>query len=547
MPNPTPDTLNPTPETRHHMHTIVDRLTALDYAIVIAYLVILLIIGYRASFSKKKNSGESLFLANKSLTWSSIGFNMWGTNVGPSMLLAFASIGYTTGIVAVNFDWYAFLFLLLLAMVFAPRYLAARVMTMPEFMGNRYGESTRNILAWYALIKMLISWLSLGLFAGGFLVRQIFGIPMWESVIVLVLFAGLFAFAGGLKAIAKVNVFQMILLIAVSLTLSILGVTRAGGLSAVYHKVPSHYWNLIHPASDPQYPWYAILLGYPVAAIAFFCTDQAMVQSVLGAKSLEQGQLGVNFIGWLKILSLPLFILTGILCYILFPGLKDPAEAYMTMVTNLFPPGMNGLVMVVLIAVLVGTIGSSLNSLSTVFTMDVYAKKINPNATNSDIIRVGRITVVAGCLFAIVMALAIDSIKGLNLFDVFQSVLGFIAPPLAVVFLLTVFWKRTTRKAVNSILSAGSGLSLGTGVMYLWVFPPDKYHFWPHYLILSFYIFITLIIVAIVISLFDPSPVINDASISAVADLPKPTRRVKIAWTLLVIVMVGLYLVFNGH
>src|SRR4030095_11563409 len=163
------------------------------------------------------------------------------------------------------------------------------------------------------------------------------------------------------------------------------------------------------PSDDRSYPWQAILLGYPVSAVAFFCTDQAMVQSVLGAKNLEQGQLGVNFIGWLKILSLPLFIGTGILCAILFPGLKDPADAYMTMVTNLFPQGMNGLVIVVLIAVLVGTIGSSLNSLSTVFTMDVYAKKINPHAGNADIIRVGRATVIAGCVFAIMMALAIDN------------------------------------------------------------------------------------------------------------------------------------------
>jgi solute:Na+ symporter, SSS family len=528
-------------------NNIIERLTTLDYAIVIAYLVILMVIGYRASFGKKKNTGEALFLANKSLTWPSIGFNMWGTNVGPSMLLAFAAIGYSTGIVAVNFDWYAFVFLFLLAIVFAPKYLAAKVTTMPEFMGNRYGQSTQTILAWYALIKILISWLSLGLFAGGFLVRQILGIPMWQSVTVLVLFAGLFAFAGGLKAIAKVNVFQMILLICVSLTLTILGVTRVGGISAIYHKTPSNFWNLIHPASDTKYPWPAILLGYPVSAVAFFCTDQAMVQSVLGARSLEQGQLGVSFIGWLKILSLPLFIITGILCYILFPGLKDPAEAYMTMVTNLFPPGMNGLVIVVLIAVLVGTIGSSLNALSTVFTTDVYARQINPNATNKDIIRVGRITVVAGCLFAIMMALAIDSIKGLNLFDVFQSVLGFIAPPLAVVFLLTVFWRRTTRKAVNTILSAGSAFSLGVGVVYLWVLPSDKYSFWPHYLLLSFYIFAFLSIVAIIISLLDRSAVVADTTHSDDATLTKPTRRVWLSWTLLAIVMVALYIFFNGH
>lgn len=525
------------------MNNIIDRLTLLDYAIVAAYVLILAFIGFRASVTKKSADEETLFLANKSLGWASIGFNMWGTNVGPSMLLAFASIGYSTGIVAINFDWYAFVFLFLLAIVFAPKYLAANVSTMPEFMGQRYGESTQTILAWYALIKILISWLSLGLFAGGFLVRQILGIPMSTSVVVLVAFAGLFAYTGGLKAIARVNVFQMLLLIGVSLTLTILGIQKVGGMEAVLAKAPADYWSLIHPADDPKYPWYAILLGYPVAAIAFFCTDQAMVQSVLGAKNLEQGQLGVNFIGWLKILSLPLFILPGILCYILFPNLSDPAEAYMTMVTNLFPPGLNGLVIVVLIAVLVGTIGSSLNSLSTVFTMDVYARKINPSATNKDLIRVGRLTVIAGCVFAVGMALAIDSIKGLNLFDVFQSVLGFIAPPLSVVFLLTVFWKGTTRLAVNAILSFGSVFSLGLGVVYLWVFPPDRYDFWPHYLILSFLIFAFLMLVAVILSLLDRNPIIYQVDTRQV--IIKPTRNVWTAWIALTITMLSLYLLLR--
>ncbi|MDQ7948433.1 MAG: sodium/solute symporter [Pedobacter sp.] len=526
---------------------IIERLTPLDYFIVGLYLVILVIIGYRASFSKRSGKDETLFLANKSLGWASIGFNMWGTNVGPSMLLAFASIGYTTGIVAVNFDWYAFIFLFLLAIVFAPKYLAAKVSTMPEFMGNRYGDSTQNILAWYALIKILISWLSLGLFAGGFLVRQILGIPMWQSVTVLVAFAGLFTFFGGLKAIAKVNVFQMILLIGVSLSLTILGLYKVGGIGTLYHATPGHFWNLVQPASDPQYPWYAILLGYPVAAVAFFCTDQSMVQSVLGAKNLEQGQLGVSFIGWLKILSLPLFILTGVLCYVLFPGLKDPNEAYMTMVTNLFPPGMNGLVIVVLIAVLVGTIGSSLNSLSTVFTMDVYVKKINPQATNKQMIAVGRLTVIAGCIFAVLMVLAIDGIKGLNLFDVFQAVLGFIAPPLSVVFLLTVCWKKTTRKAVNFTLSIGSALSLGVGVCYLWIWPAAENSFWPHYLVLSFLIFVGLLLLAILISLVDTNPSFYEKNEMHEANIQQPSRKVWASWIALALIMIGLYIFFNGH
>jgi SSS family solute:Na+ symporter len=526
------------------MNSILSKLQFIDYAIVVAYLLVLLYIGYKASFGKKKTEGETLFLAGKSLSWYSIGFNMWGTNVGPSMLLAFASIGYTTGIVAGNFEWYAFIFLLLLAMVFAPRYLASKATTMPEFMGQRYGDGTRNILAWYALIKILISWLSLGLFAGGFLVRQILNIPMSQSVIVLVLFAGLFAFAGGLKAIARVNVFQMILLIAVSLLLTIIGIHKVGGITALFNNAPREYWNLIRPASDSSYPWPAILLGYPVAAVAFFCTDQAMVQSVLGARNLEQGQLGISFIGWLKILSLPLFIVPGILCYELFPGLADPNEAYMTLVTNLFPPGLNGLVIVVLIAVLVGTIGSSLNALSTVFTTDIYVKRFNPTASNQQIIRVGRITVLAGCLFAILMAIAIDSIKGLNLFDVFQAVLGFIAPPLAVVFLLAVFWKKTTRRSINFTLSAGSAISLGIGVLYLWVFPASEYPVWPHYMLLSFYIFALLLLLAMLISLADREP--PPPKLIHQANLPKPTKRVWRVWIALIIVMIALYLFFNG-
>lgn len=523
--------------------SIYDKLTSLDFAIVGIYLLALLFIGFRVSFQQRKKN-ETLFLAGKSLNWYNIGFNMWGTNVGPSSLLAFASIGYATGIVAINFEWYAFVFLLLLAMVFAPRYIASGVSTMPEYMGKRYGDSTQNILAWYALIKILISWLSLGLFSGGVLVRQILGIPMWQSVIVLVSFAGIFTFTGGLKAIAKVNVFQMILLIAVSLTLTFIGLHKVGGLQQLIAKVPSDYWNVIRPANDSSYPWPAMLLGYPVAAVAFFCTDQAMVQSVLGAKNLEQGQLGVNFIGWLKVLALPLFILPGILCFALFPELEKSDLAYMTMVTNLFPSGMNGLVICVLIAVLVGTIGSSLNALSTVFTTDVYVKKINPAATAQQQIKVGRITIAAGCCIAVLMAIAIDNIKGQNLFNIFQAVLGFIAPSLSVVFLLTVFWKRTTKKAVNVTLSFGSAFSLLIGILYLWIFPANEYPQWPHFLLLSFYIFAVLFVAAIIISLLDKNPQTSNIETAA---LPVTTRRVKMLFALLGFVILLLYILFNRH
>src|SRR6185312_4784518 len=355
--------------------TMKDLLQPADMIIVAVYLLALLAIGYWVSFVQKKKENENLFLAQHSLGWASIGLNMWGTNVGPSMLLASASIGYTTGIVAGNFAWYAFVFILLLAVVFAPRYLGAKVSTLPEYLGRRFGDSTRTILAWYTLVTILISWLSLGLFAGGVLVRQLLGMPMWLSVISMVVLATLFTAAGGLKAIAYTNVVQSLLLIAVSGCLVWIGIARVGGISALFARTPHHYWNMLLPASDRNYPWPAIVLGYPVMGVWFWCTEQSMVQSVLGARSLEQGQLGANFIGWLKILDVPLFILPGVLCYILYPHLHNPDEAYLTLVTRLFPAGMRGLIIVVLIAALVGNIGSSLNSVSTVFTMDIYIRK----------------------------------------------------------------------------------------------------------------------------------------------------------------------------
>ncbi len=526
------------------MNTIYDKLTTLDFAIVAIYLVILLAIGYFVSVRQRKKE-ETLFLANKSLNWYNIGFNMWGTNVGPSSLLAFASIGYTAGVVGGNFEWYAFVFLLLLAMVFAPRYIASKVSTMPEFMGKRYGKSTQDILAGYALIKILISWLSLGLFSGGILVRQILGIPMWQSTIALVIFSGFFTYIGGLKAIAKVNVFQMILLIIVSLTLTYLGLEKVGGIQALVNQTPDHFWSLVRPASDPGYPWHAILLGYPVSAIAFFCTDQSMVQSVLGAKNLKQGQLGVNFIGWLKVLALPMFILPGIICYVLYPNIGDDKLAYMTMVANLFPAGMNGLVICVLIAVLVATIGSSLNALSTVFTKDIYVNNINPSATVKQQINVGRMVVIAGCILAVLMAIALDNVKGKTLFDIFQSILGYLAPPLAVTFLFSVFWKRTTKLAVNIILSFGSAVSLFVGALNLWILPPNHETgtntWWPHYFLISFYLFALLSVATILISIFDKNKV--TAAIET-NPLPKTDKQVKWLFAALGLVIVLLYIIF---
>ena len=218
---------------------------------------------------------------------------------------------------------------------------------------------------------------------------------------------------------------------------------------------------------------------------------------------------------------------------------------YMTMVTHLFPVGMVGLVLAVLTAALVSTVGSALNALSTVFTMDIYVKKIRPQVKQREIIGMGQVVTVVGALISVIITIAIDSIKGLNLFNVFQSVLwGFIAPPMAAVFLFGVFWKRTTTLAANMALTLGTVFSIGLGILYLWVFPVEQYNAWTHFMLLSFYLFVIIGIGMIVVSLWDKSPQLGTLNMEKIED--KPARIVLILWGLLIVTMIGLYIFFNS-
>lgn len=512
-------------------------LSSLDVTVIVVYVVVLISIAYWASFSKK-NQCDNLFLANKSLGWFAIGLTMWGTNVGPSMLIANASSGYESGIVAGNFSWYAFPFIFLLAFVFAPRYLGANVMTLPEYMGKRFGANTQKYIAWYTIVTILISWLGLTLYSGGVFMAQILNFPLWVCIVILVFISAAFAMAGGLKAIAFTNVYQMLLLIGVSILLVVMAVMKVGGISQVFVAMPESYWKLFQPLSDKNFPWLAIVLGYPIMGVWFWCTDQSMVQSVLGAKSLKDGQMGANFVGWLKLIDIPLFILPGALAFILMPKLGNSTDAYLRLVESVLPSGLIGLVIVVMLAALISTVGSALNSLSTVFTMDIFVKYYQPDADTNAIKRIGRLVVLAGAFLSVFLAVGITMIQGLSFFNIFQSVLGFIAPPMAVVFLFAVLWKNTSRKAINLTLSLGTIFSLGTGVLYY----NELIFKGLHFLYVSFIIFVILSAFVFIFSLADR----KNVSESSLQYVPiKIGKGVKIAWALLIVVMIGLYIYFN--
>ncbi len=521
---------------------IAGSLKALDFVVIAVYLVGVLSLGFWVSF-RRKNS-EDLFLAGRSLRWPYIGFSIMGTNINPSMMLAACAVAYSSGMVAANFEWLAWWFLLLLAMVFVPHYMNTRISTMPEFLERRFSRSCRDFLAWYALFTTVVLWLGGTLYAGGLLLSQLMNWPLWVCVLLLTAVSASFTVTGGLLAVAVTDAFQVVLMVIGSVVLLVIALVKAGGVYALAHKVPPDYWRLFRDANDVHYPWPAIILGYPVLGVWFWCTDQTIVQRVLGARDTREGQLGAIFAAFLKVITPILFYLPGILCFLLYPGLKNPDEAYMTMVVNLLPPGMVGLIISVLIAALVSTVDAGLNSFGTVFTLDVYCKKIRPNAGNGEIRWVGRLTTLGAAIIAIICALAMH-LAGRNLFDLLQSIIAYFAPPMAAVFLVGTLWRRATAPAALITLVIGSIVSLGVGGCQLADYPSKE--FWPHYLMVSFYLFAVLTVLMIFVSLVTPPPP-PEKALPRLRDAHVGERSSKLVWSLwaiLGVVMGLIYWFFN--
>ena len=521
-------------------------LTGLDYAVIAVYILVILALGFWVSLRKKHSA--DFFLAGRSLGWGNIGLSIFGTNVAPSMLIASCGIAYSQGMVASSFEWLAWPFLALLAMVFLPHYLSTKISTMPQFLEQRYGRGCRRFLSYYAVFTTCIS-LGTTLYAGGILMSQIMAWPVLSCMILLTLLATSFTIVGGLEAVTITDSFQAILMIGASVALTLVGLHKVGGVGELIRQVDPQTWKLFRPASDANYPWHAIVLGYPVMGIWFWCTNQIIVQRALGARDLNQSQKGCAFAGYLKILTPLIFAFPGVICFVLFPGLEDSNEAYTTMVTACLPQGFVGLIVAVLIAALVSTVDSQLNSLSTLFTMDVYCHHFRQDATERQQKFVGRLVMAVGGAGAVLLGLALSKVEGMDLFSMLQSIIAFMAPSMAAVFLIGVLWKRATSSAALTTLVLGNIISISLGICYLAKWPGDVQ--WPHFLLLSFYLFCALSIMMVVVSLctrkmegLAPLPTLRE-TYASFHSKERQSRGVVVLWICLAVIMVSLYALFE--
>jgi len=528
-------------------------MTPLDVTVFGLYIVALLVIGGVVSYRHRKS--EDFFLGGRAMKWGNIGFSIFGTNIGPTFLIATCGAGYTTGMVTANFEWMAWVFLFLLGMVFVPFYLSTRISTMPEFLKKRFGNGCYTFMSFYSLFGTVVLWIGGTLYAGGALLGQLLGWDVTFSIVVLAAIAASFTIAGGLVAVMVTDSFQSVLMIAGAGALAIIALSHVESLEAlrtlqVGSTPPELTWKLFHPSGSDT-PWYAFVLGYPVLSLWFWCSDQTIVQRALGAENLRQSQAGTLFCGFLKILPPFIFLLPGILGALLLPGIEDDKQVFLQMVNTYLGSGLKGLIIAVLVAAVVSTLNSGLNSFSTVYTLDVHQRWFSKNSDEIHVRRVGRVTTFLAAIMAIGIALYLKFAQeagGLNLFNLFQSIIGYMAPPVSAVFVLGIFWRRATATGALVTLIAGSTLCLGIGIASFSKAPflldsagNDRL---PHFLLQSFFLFCILLALMIVVSLLTR----NTASETPLPSLAQTYReqqglgRTGLAgWGVLALVMAGLY------
>jgi SSS family solute:Na+ symporter len=524
----------------------------LDVWVIVGYLLILLSIGAYVSYRHRKS--EDLFLGGRSMGWSNVGLSLFGTNIGPTFLIATCGAGYTTGMVTANFEWMAWIFLFLLGMVFVPFYLNTKISTMPEFMNKRFGCGCYTFMSFYALLGIVVLWIGGTLFAGGALLAQLLGWKLMTCIWVLAAIAASFTIAGGLVAVMVTDSFQSILMIIGAALLSIIAASKLESFSALVQvqcgdTPPDLTWKLLHPSGSNN-PWYAFVLGYPVLSLWFWCSDQTIVQRVLGAKNLKHSQGGTLFMAFLKIIPPFIFLLPGIFAAQLLPGIEDDKQVFLSIVSTFLPAGLVGLIVSVLVAAVISTLDSGLNSFSTIFTLDIYKRWIAPTATEHQIKQAGRITTIVSAFIAVGTAWFLSKAEGTNLFNLFQGIIGYMAPPVSAVFVLGIFWRRSTSTAALLTLIIGSAVSLSIGMCDITnVFANEAGEdIFPHFLLLSFYLFCGIMIFMVLTSLLTRH---------STSETPLPTLRqtyrenpglgrVGLAgWAVLAVIMIGLYVFFQ--
>jgi solute:Na+ symporter, SSS family len=426
-------------------------IATLDLVIIGIYFAI--VFGIGLYFARRERTSEDYFLAGRDIGWFFIGASLFVSNISTEHFIGLSGSGASSGLAVGHFEWWACLILLILGWVFVPFYLRSNVFTMPEFLERRFNRNCAVYLAGISIIAYIFTKISVQLYAASVVLERVAGWSLWKTAVVLVIAVGIYTVAGGLSAVIYTDTVQTLILITGAVALTIIGLHRVGGFEHLRTMVPASYFHMIKPISDSQFPWTGIFFGAPILGIWYWCTDQVIVQRVLSARDEGHAKLGTIFAGFLKILPVFILVLPGIIAFALFPEqVKKPDYAYPTLILNLLPTGLVGLVMAALLAAVMGAMSSVFNSTSTLVTLDFY-KKIRPQASERQLVNFGRVATGMMVLLGLLWVPFIHYISS-QLYIYLQSVQAYISPPISACFVLGILWPRLNGSgAITSLLT----------------------------------------------------------------------------------------------
>jgi len=428
----------------------------LDAALIVGYFAVVVTFGLLAA--RGRRGAEGFFLAGRRLGWVVIGLSLFASNISSTTLVGLAGAGYHAGVSISAYEWMAAVVLVFFAIFVVPVYLGARIYTVPEYLERRFNVACRYYFSGLTVLGNVFIDTAGTLFAGALVIRLLFPeIELWQSAIAIALLAGLYTAAGGLAAVVYTDALQAVVLLAGAAVVTVLAIDRAGSWETVVAQTPPGMLSMVRPLDDPTMPWPGMVIGVPILGFYFWCTNQFIVQRVLGARDVRHARWGALLAGLLKLPVLWLMVFPGVAARVLFPDLARPDLVFPTLVTELLPVGVRGIVLAGLLAAIMSSIDSTLNSASTLVTMD-FAARLRPGLGERALVRVGRATTLAGML---VSALWVPVVaRSTTLFEYLQGALAYLFPPVVAVVLLGLFWRRANGAGALAGLLVGHATSV---------------------------------------------------------------------------------------
>ncbi|HIF9180233.1 TPA: sodium/sugar symporter [Photobacterium damselae] len=446
--------------------------SVIDYAVFALYVLIIIGVGLWVSRDKKgaTKGTEDYFLAGKSLPWWAVGASLIAANISAEQFIGMSGSGYSIGLAIASYEWMSALTLIIVGKYFLPVFIDKGIYTIPEFVEKRFNKSLKTILAVFWIALYVFVNLTSVLYLGGLALETILGVPMMYAIIGLALFAIIYSLYGGLSAVVWTDVIQVFFLVLGGLLTTFMALSYIGGadgvlggLSHMIDAAPEHF-EMILDQSNPQYmnlPGIAVLIGgLWVANLYYWGFNQYIIQRTLAAKSVQEAQKGIVFAAYLKLIVPFLVVIPGIATYIitsnpeLLSGLGSAAMTHMPSaaqadkaypwLTQFLPVGIKGVVFAALAAAIVSSLASMLNSTATIFTMDVYREYIDPEAGDHKLVNVGRATALVALIISCFIAPMLGGIG--QAFQYIQEYTGLVSPGILAVFLMGLFWKKTTSK-----------------------------------------------------------------------------------------------------